>query len=80
MNLKERKLTFLQEFLQLDNEEIISNLEKYLRIQKAKFYEDKMQPMNPQQLVEETKMALKDSENDHGMDLTDLIDDIKEWK
>ena len=39
-----------------------------------------MQPMDAQQLVEETRMALKDSENNHGMDLTDLIDDIKEWK
>ncbi len=80
MNIQERKLTFVQEFLRLEDEEIISNLEKYLRIQKAKSYEGKLQVMSPQQLVEETKTALKDSEENKGMSLNDLIDDIKTWK
>jgi len=39
MNLETRKLSFIQEFLRLQNEEIVSGLENFLRKRKIEMLE-----------------------------------------
>ena len=46
MNLEARKISFVQEFLKLQNEEIIDGLEKFLRKQKAELLESNLKPMS----------------------------------
>lgn len=42
MALETRKLSFIQEFLRIQNEDIISGLEKMLDKHKAKLYEENL--------------------------------------
>lgn len=46
MDLEARKISFVQEFLKLQNAEIISGLEKLLRKKKAEWIEKKLQTNN----------------------------------
>ena len=62
MDLEARKIIFVQEFLRLQNEEIISGLEKLLRKQKNDLFEKKLTPMSLEQFNREIDQALSDSE------------------
>ena len=64
MDLQTRKITFVQEFLRLQNEEIVSGLEDLLRKKKAGQYEQKLQPMNTDQFNNEINQAILDSKED----------------
>ncbi len=72
MDLHARKISFIQEFLRLKNEEIISGLETMLRKRKSEIYEKELNPMSLDQLNKEIDQALEDSENDRVIKATDL--------
>ena len=72
MDLHARKISFVQEFLRLKNEEIISGLETMLRKRKSEIYEKELNPMSLDQLNKEIDQALEDSENDRVIKATDL--------
>ncbi|MEX8546843.1 MAG: hypothetical protein V5804_04500 [Mucilaginibacter sp.] len=63
MNLEARKISFVQEFLKLQNEEIIEGLEKFLRNQKAELLESNLKPMSLEQFHAEIDQSLNDAEN-----------------
>ena len=44
MNLEARKLSLVQEFLRIDNENIIGALEKFLHKSKSDFFEQNLKP------------------------------------
>ena len=46
MNLQTRKINFVQEFLQLSNEEIIDKLEAILNQERKKYFEKNIKPMS----------------------------------
>ena len=64
MNLEARKLSFIQEFLRIQNEEIIIGLENLLKKRKSEQYENELKPMDLKQFNNEIDQALNDSEND----------------
>jgi hypothetical protein len=64
MNLDARKLSFIQEFLRVQSEEIVIGLEKLLKKQKLEHYESEIKPMDLKQYNDEIDQALNDSEND----------------
>ena len=72
MNIETRKLSFIQEFLRLQNEEIISGLEKLLKKRKSELYENDLKPMDLKQFNNEIDQAIDDSENDRVIKATDL--------
>ena len=72
MNIETRKLSFIQEFLRLQNEEIISGLEKLLKKRKSELYENDLKPMDLKQFNDEIDQAIDDSENDRVIKATDL--------
>ncbi len=72
MDLQTRKISFIQEFLRVQNEEIISGLEKMLKIQKSELFAKSNRPMDLDQFNNEIDKALEDSENDNVMKATDL--------
>ena len=76
MNIETRKLSFIQEFLRVQNEEIVIVLEKLLKKQQAKQYENNLKPMELNQLNDEIDIALADSENDRVVKATELK---KKW-
>lgn len=80
MNLEARKIMFIQEFLRLENEHLISSLEDLLRLKKAELFEKTLEPMSIEQLNEDIDNALQDSENDRGTNARDLKKIIQKWK
>ena len=79
MNLETRKISFIQEFLRLQNEEIVSGLEKFLRNRKNELIEKKFKPMSIEQFNKEIDQALDDSKNNRVIKATDLKSKIQKW-
>ena len=80
MDLQARKITFVQEFLRLQNEEIISGLEHLLRMKKCELYEKTIVPMSMEQLNSEIDQAMKDSEEGRIITTSELKKKIKKWE
>ena len=77
MDLQSRKILFVQEFLKLQSEKTISQLEKVL------FREAKttaMEPMTIEQYEQRINQSINDSENGRLTDADDLLAEIKTWK
>jgi hypothetical protein len=64
MNLETRKISFVQEFLRIQNEAIISDLENYLRKKNAELFESKVNPLSIEQFNHEIDVALQHSLDD----------------
>lgn len=79
MDLEARKISFIQEFLKLQNEEIISVLENLLRKRKAELFEKNCKPMTMEQYNAEIDQAMEDSKNGRMIKATDLKAKIKKW-
>ena len=80
MDLQTRKITFVQEFLRLQNEEIISVLENILRKKKLDLYELNQKPMSMEQFNNEIDQALEDSKNGKLTKAADMKEKIKKWR
>ncbi len=72
MDLEARKILFVQEFLRLQNEEIVSGLEKLMRIRKAELIEKNFKPMTMEQYNTEIDQAMEDSKNGRMIKAEDL--------
>lgn len=79
MDLQTRKLTFIQEFLRIQNEDIISGLEKMLKKSRAELYEKNLKPMSMKQINADIDHSLEDSSNDRVISARDLKEEIKKW-
>lgn len=79
MDLETRKITFVQEFLRLQNEEIISGLEKLLRKKKKDLFEKKLTPMSLEQFNKEIDQSLDDSENERVISAKELKKKMHKW-
>ncbi len=79
MNIETRKISFIQEFLSLQNEEIISALEQFLRLKQSELIEETVPPMSIEQYNEEIDKAMRDSENKRMVKATELKTKIQEW-
>lgn len=79
MDLESRKISFVQEFLKLQNEDIISGLEKLLRKRKAELIEKEFKPMSMDQYEKEIDQAMEDSKDMRMIKATDLKAKIKKW-
>ena len=79
MDLEARKISFVQEFLRLQNEEIVSGLEKLLRKEKAEMIEKNLNPMSTDQYNAEMDQAMDDSENGRMIKSSDLKAKIQKW-
>jgi len=79
MDIQTRKIAFVQEFLKLQNEEIISGLEDLLRNKRIELYESKLSPMSIEQFNSEIDQAMKDSEEGRLTPASELIKKIQKW-
>lgn len=79
MNLETRKINFIQEFLNLDNEDIILGFENLLRKTKTEQIKNSLKPMSLRQLNSEIDLAMEDSENGRMIKATDLKAKIRQW-
>ena len=79
MDLQSRKLSFIQEFLRVQNEDIILGLEKLLRKRKTELFEKNLEPMSLKQFNAEIDQALDDYNNEKVITATDLKAKIQKW-
>ncbi|WMN10910.1 hypothetical protein QYS49_36470 [Marivirga salinae] len=63
MNIEARKISFIQEFLKIQNEDIINSLEQILKKRKLESYDENLKPMSTEQLNSEIDKAMEDSKN-----------------
>ncbi len=79
MNLEARKISFVQEFLKLQNEEIIIGLEKLLHKRKAELIEKDMKPMSIEQLNKDIDQSEDDFKNGRYISSSDLKAKVQKW-
>ena len=79
MDLEARKISFVQEFLRLQNEDIISGLEKMLHKTKAELIKKGLEPMTIKDYNEEIDKALEDSKNNRIIKASILKKKINKW-
>ena len=79
MDLESRKISFVQEFLRLQNEEIISSLENFLHKRKSEMLDSNLKPMTMSQFESEIDQAMEDSKNGRMISVQDLKTKIEQW-
>ncbi len=79
MDIQDRKIHFVQEFLRLKNEELINKFEELLRLEKMKTYESELSPMSYKQFNELIDKAEDDSKNGKFTSGSDLRNEIDSW-
>lgn len=79
MNLEAKKLSFIQEFLRVDNEKIINDLVNLLRKSKSEHFEQNLKPMSLEQFNDEINQALEDEKNNRLIRSSDLKQKIQKW-
>jgi len=79
MDLQTRKISFIEEFLKVQSEEVVVRLEKLLKKERAKFSETGFSPMTIDELNKRTDKSLLDASNGRLTENSDLAKEIKEW-
>lgn len=77
MDIQTRKIEFMQEFLKLQNEELLTRLEKLLRSKSSK--ENDFKPMTISEFNKRIDKSMQDSENNKLTSSSDLIAEIEKW-
>ena len=75
MDIETRKIEFVQEFLKLQSEKVISRFEKLLKSENKEFH-----PMSIEELNKRIDKSLLDSKNDSVIEANELLNEIKEWR
>lgn len=78
MDIQSRKIDFIQEFLKIQNEELISRLEKLLRSSKSN-EKTIFKPMTVAELNSRIDKSMADSKNNKLTSSNDLIAEIEKW-
>jgi hypothetical protein len=79
MDLQTRKITFVQEFLKIQSEEVIIRLEKLLEKEKGKMNIEDFSPMTMDEFNKRIDKSLVDSKIGRLTENNDLIAEIQEW-
>jgi len=79
MDLEARKISFVQEFLRLQNEEIVDQLEKLLHEQKVQLLDLEMKPMSLDQFNNEIDQSINDVAQGRITSAKDLKSRIQKW-
>jgi len=79
MDLQTRKIAFVQEFLSIQNEEIVSRLEELLKKEKIEIKDKAFTPMTIAELNRRIDQSEQDSINGRLTESKDLLKEIKKW-
>jgi hypothetical protein len=79
MDLQTRKISFVQEFLSIQSEEVISRLEKYLKKEKEINIDKEFSPMTMKEFESRIDQSMEDSKNGRVIEAKILLEEIKKW-
>lgn len=79
MDLQTRKISFVQEFLSIESEEIIYRLEKQLKKEKQTHIDKEFSPMTMKEFESRIDQSMEDSKNGRVIEANQLLEEIKKW-
>jgi hypothetical protein len=79
MDIQTRKITFIQQFLQIQSEEIIIHLEKFLEKEIKKKSEEHIIPMTLNELNKRIDKSIDDSKNERMTESKQLLKEMQKW-
>lgn len=79
MDIQARKIHFVQEFLRLNNEKLITKFEQILQTEKQKLYAAEVKPMSVEEFNKMIDSAEDDAANGRFRSAEDLEKDIDSW-
>lgn len=79
MDLQSRKISFVQEFLSIQSEEVVIRLEKYLKKEKTSLEEKCFKPMSIAELNRRIDQSEQDSINGRLTEMDDFLAEIEKW-
>lgn len=79
MDLQTRKTAFVQEFLSIESEEVISRLEKQLKNEKKINNDNEFSPMTMEEFHKRIDQSMEDSKNGRVIEANQLLEEIKKW-
>ena len=77
MDIQTRKIAFIQEFLKLQNEELLFRLESLLRTDESK--NNDFKPMTIDELKQSIDQSINDAENGKLTTSDELLAEIEKW-
>lgn len=80
MNIEARKISFIEDYLRISDESILSKLENLLKTEKKKLHERELHPMSVQEFNAMIDYAEADIKNDKVISHDDLKNKIKTWE
>jgi len=79
MDIQTRKIEFIQKFLKIQNEEVISRLENMLRKEIKSSDKDELKPMTVEELNTRIDKSMDDSKKGRIVEASDLKAKIEKW-
>lgn len=79
MDIQSRKIKFVQEFLKLQSEEVLSHLEKILRKETKTSADEEFERMTIQEFNDRIDKSMDDSKNGQLIKASDLKTKIDKW-
>lgn len=79
MDLQSRKIVFVQEFLKVQSEELISKLEDLLRKESKSLLDDELRLMTAEDLNSRIDKSMEDSKSGRITKASDFKDRIDKW-
>jgi len=79
MDIQSRKIAFIQAFLKLQSEEIITRLENVLHKEKADVVEEDIEPMSIEEFNSRIDESMKDSKNGRLIEASALKAKMEKW-
>ena len=79
MDMQTRKIEFIQEFLKVQNEDVIHRLEKILQKESETSEKENFEPMTIDELNERIDKSMEDSQNGRLIKATDLKAKMEKW-
>ena len=79
MRLQSRKIKFVQEFLKLQSEEVISHLEKILSKETKTLTNEEFEPLTIEEFNDRINQSMDDSKNGRLIKASDLKAKIDKW-
>lgn len=79
MDIETRKIKFIQEFLKVQSEEVISRLEKLLRKENKNSEKVDFKPMTIEEFNERIDKSMEDSKNGRSTKASELKAKMERW-
>jgi hypothetical protein len=80
MDIEARKLHFIQEFLRVSDDELVTKLERLLKMERKKKLEEEIRPMTLKKFNETIDKSEDDFANARVTEARNLLNQINTWK